>query len=75
MRKVRTTIRLDAELHRSAKRVALEIGKSFQELVEDGLKTAVVRTRKPKRSIKLKTYNMGVIKTRLDRATIYSDLK
>lgn len=75
MQKVRTTIRVERELHKMARRTALEQGKSFQELVEEGLKAIIPGVKKTtRRYIKIPGYHMGKIKGRLDRSSMYSDI-
>lgn len=75
MQKIRTTIRVERDLHKKARRTALEKGKSFQELVEDGLKTVLQRKNLTKRQrIRIPTFHLGKIKGRLDRTSLYDYL-
>lgn len=55
---MRTTVRLDDKLLSDAKKLALDTGRTFAEVVEDALRVALAQTREKKRGkcIKLHTF-------------------
>jgi hypothetical protein len=54
---MRTTVRLDEQLLRSAKRFAQDAGKSLTAVIEDALRQALSRrtTKQPRQTVKLTT--------------------
>jgi predicted transcriptional regulator len=73
MATVRTTIELDKELLKKAKQKAVEEDKTLKQLFESALKKEVENPEKPKRKIKIRTYDMGEIKGTLSREEIYEE--
>jgi hypothetical protein len=55
---MRTTIRLDEKLLAEAKKVAVDTGRTFTEVVEDALRMALAQRREKKRAkpVKLHTF-------------------
>lgn len=56
---MRTTIRLDDQLHDEAKRLALESGRTLTAVIEDALREAVARRKKSHNSKKAKLITDG----------------
>ena len=56
---MRTTVRLDDKLLAEAKRLAVDTGRTFTEVIEDSLRMALAQRREKKRStpIKLHTFD------------------
>lgn len=66
---MRTTIRLDDELLRDAKRVALESGRTLTAVIEEALRTRLARRETAGRrigQIKLKTVGRGGLRAGVD---------
>jgi hypothetical protein len=55
---MRTTIRLDEQLLREAKRLALDTGRTLTAVIEDALRESLVRRRTtaPREPVRLRTY-------------------
>ena len=58
---MRTTVRLDENLLREAKRVAAESGRTFTQLMEDSLRETLARrnARQSREPVELLTFNGG----------------
>lgn len=70
----RTTIRLDHQLEKEVKKTSLEIGLSFQEMVNLALKDYIKKTKTNKiKRIIFETKEMGVNLDNLTRDDIYAD--
>lgn len=70
----RTTIRLDQQLEKEVKKTSLEIGLSFQEMVNLALKDYIKKTKTNKiKKIIFETKEMGVNLDNLTRDDIYAD--
>jgi hypothetical protein len=65
---MRTTIQLEDKLLREAKAFAAETGKSLAAVIEDALRQALARRRRPapKRRVKLKTHGGGGLQPGVD---------
>jgi len=74
MQTARTTIELDRELLKKAKQKALHEDKTLKQIIGEvlkkGLEEKIVTTDHKKKTIKIKTYPMGVSGT-LSREEIY----
>lgn len=75
MQTARTTIELDRELLKKAKRKALEEDKTLKEVISEILRKDLRKLEKKKKTtkkkIKIRTYHMGEIKGTLSREEIY----
>ncbi len=65
---MRTTIRLDDELFRQAKRAAVESGQTLTALIEDSVRERLARrgTRKKRIRVKLPTYRGSALQPGVD---------
>ena len=71
----RTTITIEENLLKEAKRIALEEDKTLKELVGEALKEKLdVKDCSRKPNFRFKAYNMGEIKLPLTREQIYEDI-
>jgi len=70
MQTVRTTIELDKELLKRAKRKALEEDKNLKQLITEALKRELLGEYPKKRKVKFKATRLGVTGT-LKREEIY----
>lgn len=75
MQTARTTIELDKQLLKKAKRKALEEDKTLKEVISEILRKDLRNLEKKKKTtkkkIKIRTYHMGEIKGTLSREEIY----
>ena len=74
MQTARTTIELDKQLLKKAKRKALEEDKTLKEMISEILRKDLRNLEKKKttkKKIKIRTYRMGEIKGTLSREEIY----
>ena len=72
MKTARTTVELDKDLLKKAKQKAIKEDKTLKQLLSEALEDSLGPSKK-KRKFKLRTFDMGVIKTPLTREEIYED--
>ena len=72
----RTTLKLNQEIYKLAKKRAIDEEINFQELVNMALKRYLERKEKKvskKKKFKFGSFDIGGLKTKIDRKTIYED--
>lgn len=77
MKKVKTTLRIDADIKRALADVARDSNRTEQSIVEESLRDFLDLPAKPKKkrlSELLKPKKMGAMNSKLDRKYIYEDL-
>ncbi len=64
---MRTTIRLDDQLLRDARQLALRTGRTLTEVIEDALRETLNRQRRPaRRTVELPTFRGGGLRPGVD---------
>ncbi len=72
---IRTTITLDENIFKEAKKYAIDQGSAFNTLISNALKNYLVgRLKLTKHKFDLKIYKMGRIRGNLSRSEIYEDI-
>jgi len=72
---IRTTVRLDEELFKDARKKAIDQGVAFAKIVNEALRNYLKVEKKAKTSkFELKVYNIGKIKGSLRRKDLYEDI-
>ncbi len=72
---IRTTVRLDDEVFKEARKKAIDQRLSFASILNEALKAYLKKPKKEtRRQFKLKIYDMGQIKGSLSRTEIYADI-
>jgi hypothetical protein len=56
---MRTTVRLDEKLLAEAKKLAVDTGRTFTQVLEDALRVALVQRKQPKRRKPIKLHTCG----------------
>lgn len=72
---IRTTVRFEENLFKDARKLAIDKGLGFAELVNEALKNFLSKQpRVKKQKFEFKVYDMGKIKGSISRADIYEDI-
>lgn len=72
---IRTTVRFEENLFKDARKMAIDKGMMFAEIVNEALRSFLKKQPKVKKQkFELKVYNMGKLKGRISRADIYEDI-
>ena len=72
---IRTTVRLDEDLFKEARKKAIDQRVAFADIVNKALKDYLKEPKKAKTAkFELKVYNMGKVKGKISRADIYEDI-
>lgn len=70
---IRTTVRLEDNIFKEARKEAIDRGMAFTDLINQALKNYLSPTKKAKKGdFKFKIYKMGQVAGRLSREEIYS---
>lgn len=75
MKKIKTTLRIDADIKQALADVARDTNRTEQSIVEESLKDFLELPDKPKKKLSeiLKPKKMGAMKIPLDRESMYKD--
>lgn len=72
---IRTTITLDDNIFKEAKKYAIDQRSAFGDLVNQALKNYLGKQNKtPTHKFRLKIYRLGKVKGSLNRSEIYADI-
>lgn len=71
---IRTTVSLDENVFKQARKKAIDDGVAFARIVDDALKSYLKGRNKFTKKFEVKVFSMGSIKTELNRKELYKDV-